>query len=128
MKTFLARFRWRQAGIAAAVLLAAILLLDFNRRLSDFHRLSRQLEAVRASGTAVMRTQEALLTRVAYATSDEAVERWAYEEGRWVRQGEHLVVLMPPSDSTPTPVVSLPSPTPSWPAWRIWWELFFGEE
>lgn len=127
MKTLFARIRWKQIGVAAGVLLAVVLFVDFNRRLSDLHRLSRQLENVRASGTAIIHTQEALLTRVAYATSEEAVEQWAYEEGRWVRAGEHLVILAPLADITPTPAVPLSSPTPSWPAWQLWWELFFGE-
>jgi len=128
VKALRARVQGKQIGIAAGIVLAIVLLFDFNRRLSDLHRLSGQLEKVRASGTAVMHTQEALLTRVAYATSDEAVERWAYEEGRWVRQGEHLVILVPPENITPTPAGILSSPTPAWPDWRLWWELFFGEQ
>lgn len=128
MNTFFARIRWKQMGIAAGVLIAVVLLVDFNRRLGDLRRLSEQLENVRASGTAIMHTQETLLTRVAYATSDEAVERWAYEEGRWVRPGEHLVILAPPTDVTPTPALPPFSPTPSWPNWQIWWELFFGKQ
>ncbi len=127
MKTLFARIRWKQIGVAAGVLLAVVLLVDFNRRLGDLLRLSEQLEKVRASGTAIMHTQEALHTRVAYATSDEAVEQWAYEEGRWARPGEQLVILVPPADVTPTPAIPLPSPTPSWSDWQLWWELFFGE-
>lgn len=128
MRAWLARIRWKHFAVAAGVILALLLLVDFNRRLDDLNRLSRQLENVRASGTAVMHTQEALLTHLAYATSDEAVERWAYQEGRWVRKGEHLVILLPPAGVTPTPTHALSSPTPAWSNWQIWWELFFGEE
>lgn len=127
MKAWLTNFRWKHLGVAAGVVLAVLLLADFNRRLDDLHRLSRQLENVRASGTAVMHTQEALLTHLAYATSEEAVEEWAYQDGRWVRPGEHLVLLLPPAGLTPTPAGVSPSPTPFWPNWQIWWELLFGE-
>ena len=128
MKAWLANFRWKHIGIAIGVILAVLLLVDFNRRLDDLHRLSRQLDNVRASGTAVKHTQEALQTHLAYATSEEAVEEWAYRDGRWVRSGERLVILLPPAGLTPTPVSVSPSPIPVWPNWRIWWELLFGEQ
>jgi len=49
-----------------------------------------------------MQTQEALVTQVAYATSDQAVEQWAYRN-KWVRVGEHPVQLEPSGSITPTP-------------------------
>ncbi len=104
-----------------------VLLMDFSRRMDELDRLSRQLEAMHQEATAVMETQVALMTQVAYSSSDQAVEQWAYEEGKWVRPGESLVAVVPVGEvpSTPEPVASQNETQPNW---RVWWELFFGEK
>jgi len=72
-----------------------------------------------------MQTQVALVTQVAYATSDEAVEQWAHEN-KWIQPGEHPVELISAGSASPT-TESLPTnQTENLPTWRIWWELFFG--
>ena len=111
--------------IALGLLLAVVLLIDFNRRMEELDRLTAKLEAVHAEGTAVMQTQVALLAQVAYATSDEAVEQWAYEN-KWVRVGEHPVELVPAGNATSTPNSLPATPVENPPNWHIWWELFFG--
>ncbi len=100
--------------------------MDFNRRMEELDRLNAQLDAVRAEATVVVQTQTALAGQVAYATSDVAVEEWAYEN-KMIRQGEHPVGIIPNENVTPTPV-SLQTPQVNKiPNWRIWWELFFGD-
>lgn len=120
------KFKWRSVLIILGLILAVVLLIDFNRRMEELNRLNAKLEAVRAEATVVMQTQVALVTQVAYATSNEAVEQWAYEN-KWVRTGEHPVELVPVGDVTatpqPTPVAAAETP----PNWQIWWELFFGD-
>jgi hypothetical protein len=119
------KLKWRNALVAIGLLLAVILLVDFNRRMDEMDRLTTQLNAVRAEGTAVMQTQVALVTQVAYATSDTAVDDWAYNN-KWVRSGEHSIGLVAAGDATPTPAPITAQATESLPNWRIWWELFFG--
>lgn len=112
--------------IALGLILLVVLVVDFNRRMEELNRLTSQLDRVRAEGTAVMDTQEALVTKVAYASSTQAVEDWAYRDGRWVRDDEKPIGIIPTGNATPT---SVPPPTQSaqeMPNWRIWWELFFG--
>jgi len=104
---------------------AIVLLVDFNRRMEELDRLSAQLNAVRAEGTAVIQTQNALAAQVAYATSDVAVEEWAYEN-KMVRTGEHPVSLVPGGNTTPTPEPTSIPQSELQSNWRIWWELFFG--
>lgn len=120
------KFKWRNVLILLGIILAIILLVDFNRRLEEANRIDHQLAAVRAEATAVMQTQEALVTQVAFASSDTAVEQWAYQ-GKWVRPGEHPIGLLPAGDATPNPTPVTGSQTKQIPYWRIWWELFFGE-
>ena len=116
--------KWRNILIALGLFLAVVLLIDFNRRMEELDRLTTKLEAVRIEGTAVMQTQVALVTQVAYATSDEAVAQWAYQN-KWVRAGEHPVELIPEGNVTPTPESPPATQTETPPTWRIWWELFF---
>jgi len=121
------KIRWRNILFIAGMFVLVVLLMDFSRRMDELDRLSRQLEAMHQEATAVMETQVALMTQVAYSSSDQAVEQWAYEEGKWVRPGESLVAVVPVGEvpSTPEPVASQNETQPNW---RVWWELFFGEK
>lgn len=119
------KFKWRNVLIVLGLVLAVVLLIDFNRRMEELDSLTAKLDSVQAEGTAVMQTQVALVTQVAFATSDQAVEQWAYQN-KMVRDGEHAIQLEPSGTITATPV---PAPGPqaqALPTWRIWWELFFG--
>ena len=117
--------KWRNILIVIGLVIAVVLLVDFNRRMEELNRLTTKLEAVRAEGTTVMQTQAALVTQVAYATSDAAVDQWAYEN-RWVRVGEHPLELVPSGNVTATPEPPLLNQPENLPNWRTWWELFFG--
>jgi hypothetical protein len=117
--------KWRNVLIVIGLVLAVVLLIDFNRRMEELNRLNANLEVVQSEGTAVMQTQVSLVTQVAYATSDAAVEQWAYEN-KWVRVGEHPVDIIAAGNATPTPPPPSVSQTVDPPNWRIWWDLFFG--
>ncbi|HTX92157.1 MAG TPA: hypothetical protein VMC09_13170 [Anaerolineales bacterium] len=119
------KFKWQSVLIILGLLLAVILLVDFNRRMEELDRLNAKLTSVRAEATAVMQTQAALVTQVAYATSDAAVEQWAYEN-KWVRVGEHPIDVVSTTNTTPTPIPSVSTQAQPQPTWRIWWQLFFG--
>ncbi|MEW6094324.1 MAG: hypothetical protein AB1531_10205 [Chloroflexota bacterium] len=122
------KVKWKNILFVLGMFLVVILLLDFSRRLDELDRLTTQLESVSAEATAVMRTQEALMTQVAYASSDASVEEWAYEDGKWVRTGETLVEIVPAGNVTPTAETVPTAQANEQPNWRIWWELFFGDQ
>jgi hypothetical protein len=119
------KFKWRNILILLGLFLAVVLLIDFNRRMEKLDNLSAKLDSVRAEGTAIMQTQNALLTKVAYATSDLAVEQWAYRN-KWVREGENAVQLEPEGTITATPAPVPVTQAEAMPNWRVWWQLFFG--
>ena len=108
--------------------MVVILLMDFSRRMEELDGLTEQLASVQAEATAVWQTQVSLFTQVAFSSSDEAVERWAYEDGKWVRPGEKLVEIVSEESATPVSNDALPSSPTEQPKWRIWWELFFGDK
>ncbi len=119
--------KWRPILVILGLIGLLFLVMNFNQRMAEYDRLDRQLETVRVEATAVMQTQAAMLTEVAYATSADAVEEWAYEQGRWVRAGETPIIPVPAEDATPTPVSPPTQTAQQLPNWRIWWELFFGD-
>jgi hypothetical protein len=119
------KVKWRNILIVIGLILAVVLLVDFNHRMEELDRLSTQLNSVRAEATAIIQTQTALAGQVAYATSDVAVEQWAYDN-KMVRPGEHPVGVVPGENITPTPGPALLPQAEQLPIWRIWWELFFG--
>jgi hypothetical protein len=121
------RINWKHVLTGIGLVLVVVLVIDLNQRLDTLNQQSAQLAAVRAEGTQVMKTQVALMTQVAYAGSDAAVEQWAYEDGRWVRQGESLVVPMPGGGVAPTPTPPPVTATPEPQNWQVWLELFFGK-
>ena len=122
------KVQWRTILFIIGMLLIVVLLMDFSRRIEKMDRLAKELESVQAEATSVMETQVELITLVAFATSDEAVEKWAYEDGKWVRPGENLVEIVPSGDATPVPEPTASASDENQPNWRIWWELFFGDK
>jgi hypothetical protein len=120
------RINWKYVLTGIGLVIVVVLVIELNQRLDTLNRQSTQLATVRAEGTQVMQTQVALMTQVAYAGSDAAVEKWAYEDGRWVRQGESLVVPMPDGSAAPTPTPPPVTATPELQNWQVWLELFFG--
>ncbi|MDO9349239.1 MAG: hypothetical protein Q7T47_08125 [Anaerolineales bacterium] len=121
--------RWpvklKHIGIAIGLFILVVLVIDFNQRLAGLNRLSTQLATVHVEATAVMQTQIALVTQIAYATSERAVEEYAYKNGMG-RSGDNPVQVVPAGTLAPTPIPLPAQQTQSLENWQIWWELFFG--
>ena len=118
---------WKYALAVIGFVVLTMLVMDFNNRMADLQRLREQQEIVAARATGLARTQLALETEIAYATSDEAVYAWAYQEGRWVREGDMPVVPLPPPGSTPEPTPVLVVTQEPESNWDIWMSLFLDE-
>lgn len=122
------KFKWRNIVFILSMILVVILLMDLSQRIDKKERLTAQLETIKVEATSVMETQIGLITQIAYATSDLAVEKWAYEDGKWIKPGEILVELVAAGD-TPTPTTSAATiPAREEPRWRLWWNLFFSDQ
>ena len=115
-------FSWKYALIIIGLFVLAYLVMDFNHRMAALRRLSTQKEAVSEQLAGQKQTQVYLQTQIAYATSDAAVEQWAYEEGEMVRPGDNPVVPLPPAGGTPAPTptpVVVATPVANWQFW-LW--------
>jgi len=117
---------FKKVAYALGILILVFIVVNFQQRISEMNHLEGQLKLIQTQGTAVMITQESLLTQVAYATSDEAVKKWAYSEGRWYLPNETPIILLPSGSVTPVPDATTQEQAPQVPNWLVWWELFFG--
>ena len=108
-------------GVGIMIMLA----VGLKTRITLLQDLNKEAEAVDTKVAALEATRSLLQTEIAYATSDAAVEEWAYTEARMVREGDNLVVPISAQKTTPTPsapIIDTPNPMENWEAWRA---LFF---
>ncbi len=115
---------WKYILLVVGLAVLITLIMDFNSRMSEYRRLGVQQKEVSSELQAAEDQQASLRTQIAYATSDAAVEEWAYEEGHMARSGDKVVVPLAPPGSTPEP-----TPTPrvlpkSVSNWQLWYSLF----
>ncbi len=115
-----------KAWLIVAVVVAVLILGDLNRRMADARRLERDAVRLTTQVVDLERTNQALATDVAQATSDLMVEEWARSEARMVQEGESLIVPVPVEGMTPEPTAT-PVDTRRPPSnWEVWWALLFG--
>lgn len=115
---------WKYALIVIGLIIISLLVMDFNNRMAGLKRLSAKSGEVAAQATQLRQTEMILETQIAYATSQPAVEAWAYQEGHQVRPGEVLVVPLGREGDAPEPTAA-PTPTPVPQSnWEIWISLF----
>ena len=118
---------WKYALLVIGLLVLVLLVMDFNSRMAELRKLSDKKDEVAAQLTNLVQTQMQLETQIAFATSDLAVMRWAYQEGHMAREGDFPVVPLqePGSEPEATPV---PSATPQiQDNWQVWLALFVDE-
>ena len=118
---------FQRFAVIVGVIAALFILGDLNRRMEEARRMERDARTL-ASQVAELGVQAVeLQVQIAAATSQAVVEAWAHGEGKLVRDGERLVVPIPPPGA-PTPSPATPTPLPPPPStWLVWRELLFGE-
>ncbi len=120
------RTRLSSVLILAAVIAGILILGDLNRRMANARRLERDAVQLETE-VAVMATERVqLMTSVAEATSESIIAEWAHSDAKLVREGETLIIPLPPPDqisvATPAPGEDLETPS----KWQVWWALIFG--
>jgi cell division protein FtsB len=114
--------------VAGALVVLVVLLMSFNERISGLLRLEADRDQVNTSVGQLQQTQQSLQTQIAYATSDVAVEEWARQDRKMVREGDVAVIpLVAPGTTPPAPTAVAPVITQV-SKWDVWWALFFGEQ
>jgi len=113
----------KRVFVVVGLVLLVLLVMDFNSRMAELSRLTSQRERMGLQLTGLVETQVYLDTQIVYATSDAAVEAWAREEARWVRQGDYPIIPIAPEGVTPEPVMATtptPQPLSNWEVWLQW--------
>jgi len=118
---------WKIGAIVLGLVMLVSLVIGFNGRMAELRRLTAEQVTVEAKKADNRSTQVALLTQIAYATSESAVKDWAYADGHMRRPGDVPVVPVEPTGAIAT---RTPQPVPvvaEKDNWEKWWDLFFGE-
>jgi len=115
----------RQIVAIIVIVIAGVLLMDLNFRISEYFTVSGQKNKVETQVYGLWSTSESLKTELAYSNSDAAAQKWAREEGKMAQPGDVRVIPIPEAGPTPTPIPILPTPQKSYHYWEYWWALFF---
>ena len=70
-------------------------MIVFVGGIADLNRLTDEFDQSQLTLSALTATTGALATEVVKAGSDAAVEEWAYELGKMIREGDHRVAIVP---------------------------------
>ena len=117
----------KKVALVVGAVILFFLVMDLNNRLNELSRLTEQENKAATVVNQLQSTLEVLQTQVAYASSEGAVEQWAYNEGHMARPGEKLIIPLSPAGTTPLAFVEeTPVPTPV-PNWQIWFALISGK-
>ncbi len=128
MKIGSVEIKWQRIAAFIGIVILVLLIMDFNSRLEEMTRLSRQAESVRIRATEVMATQYNMETAVAYAQSDFSVEQWAREQAGMIRPGDVPIAPMPVPGEQPPPQENSPVVVPTQISnWEIWMLVIFGD-
>ena len=125
MKTLERGWKYLLSGLGLVVLV--LMIMDFNSRMAELHRLSTEKETVGEQVTQLSETNVYLQTQLAYATSDRAVEEYARVNEHLDKPGDIPVVPMAPANSTPVPTPTVVVTLKVVNNWELWMSLFFDE-
>ncbi|MBN1669349.1 MAG: hypothetical protein JW862_19825 [Anaerolineales bacterium] len=116
---------WRYILAALGLVVLAWLVIGFNSRMAELRRLSLEAERVNAEYQALLATAAGYDEQIVFATSDAAVEQWAYEQARWVREGDRLIAPIAAYSEEPEVSELSSRPAEAVANWQVWWALFF---
>jgi cell division protein FtsB len=116
---------WKFILSALGMVVLVLMVMDFNGRMAELRRLTSEKAVMGKQATQLSQTNVYLETQIAYATSDQAVDKYAREEQHMQKLGDNPVVPMAPANSTPIPT-PYPVVTPKViNNWDLWMGLFF---
>ena len=118
----------RRLITVVVIVILVVLMMDFNNRMSNMIQLNQMETILRTKVAGLEATKMVVEDDIAYATSDRALEEWAREKDRLIEEGDHPIIIMPPSDYTPVPTATPKPETIVLTRLEIWKELIFGGE
>jgi hypothetical protein len=113
----------KYVAFVIVLVVLVFLVVEFNSRTAELNRLTAERDAISIRLSNRLHTKQALEQQLLYATSEAAVEKFAYEN-KLGKDGDYLVIPISPYQSTPTPQ---PTPRPVVTQemnWQRWLSLF----
>jgi len=125
----LKQFHWndRRVILVVVIILLVLLMMDFNNRMVRALELEQQAQAMTTRMAELEQTKVYLEAQIAYATSEKAVEQWAREDAKLIKEGDVPIIILPPSKPTPTPTPAPLVQEKPLSNFEIWKALFLGE-
>lgn len=111
----------KQILIAAAIVVAVFLLLDYQSRLKQLSAVEAQRDIVAQDVVELRQTQKALEQKLEYAKSDAMVEQFARIDLNAGQAGDVRIIPHGSGGATPTPVPTIaatPDPVENWEVWQ----------
>jgi cell division protein FtsB len=131
IKNAFSKINWTDKRLIAIVIvvLLVFLMMGFNNRLINMNRLTKQENILQTRIAGLESTKIAVEERIAYATSEVALEEWARESNHLIEPGDQAIVLIAPDkiQATPTPMPT-PEEKTSLSNFETWKLLLFGED
>lgn len=118
----------RRFVTVVVIVILVVLMMDFNNRMSNMIQLNQMEKILETKLAGLEATRLVVEDDIAYATSDRALEEWAREKNRLIAEGDHPIIIMPPSEYTPLPTAKPEPETIILTRLEIWKELIFGSE
>ena len=109
------------------IVILVFLMMDFNNRMSTMIRLNNEEAGLQTRIAELEATQVKLKDQIAYATSELALEEWARESNRMIKEGDHPIILLQPGNYIPQPTPTLQAEIKNRSRLDIWKELLFGD-
>ena len=109
--------------VVIGILILLLVLFAFTQRIAEYLRLNSQLEREQARLNELVATQSFLVDEISDATSEAAVEEWARQDARWVKDGDFPVIPLAPEGTTPQPEggpLATPAASSNWNTWMTW--------
>ena len=86
----LKQFHWndRRLILVAVIILLVLLMMGFNNRMVRALELEEQAQAMTTRIAELEQTKVYLEAQIAFATSEKAVEQWAREDAKLIKEGD----------------------------------------
>ena len=124
------KVRWitkKQIWIIAIILLVVALLIDLNTRLSTLQFLTDQKMTLESDVSNLKATLEIVSEKVDYANSDTAIEEWARQQGMMMKEGDHVLIPLPVSETAIEPTATPTIQPTQVENWQVWQKLIFDQ-
>ena len=109
--------------VLGGVLVLILLVMDLNSRMVHMVQLRGEMEIESAKVNELKAIEAVLDQQIAYAESDDIVEKWARQENWMQKDGDYVIVLIPTGDLPPETITEMAKPRQdleNWEAWKLW--------